>query len=63
MSQQKGIKGYLDALIDDKGFRTDVAVTIPEDNLLKIALYLAGAIALGSAAYFTIRHISNKKSI
>ena len=53
----KDIKTYIDHLIDADGFKTDLTISIPRDNLLEIALYLTGAAAASSLIFFIIKSL------
>ena len=58
--QKKNLTSYLDALIDADGFKTDLTVSIPPENLRSICLYLLGTIAAGSVLYFTVKTLFQK---
>jgi|GEM_PF-4483036 len=55
---KKNLTGYLDALIDQDGLKTDITVSLPPKNLLQLAVTLVGVIGVGSILYFTIRGIA-----
>ena len=57
---KKNLTGYLDALIDQDGFKTDLTVSIPKENLLQISAFLVGTVAVGAIAWFTIRAVFHK---
>lgn len=44
MAEKRSVKQFLDALVDDKGLRTDVTVTMTDKTLWKI---IGGLIAAG----------------
>lgn len=40
------LKGYLDALVDNQGLRTEVTITLTNETLIKTSLYLIGTAAI-----------------
>jgi uncharacterized lipoprotein NlpE involved in copper resistance len=38
--KKMNVKGYLDALVDKDGLRTEVTITLTNETLLKTSLYL-----------------------
>ena len=60
MENKRNLAGYLDALIDKDGFKTDLTVSIPQKNLLQISAYLVGTVLVGSIAWFTVRAVFQK---
>ena len=55
--ERRNFTGYLDALIDQDGFKTDLTVSIPRNNLLLIGGVVLGTVALSAIAWFSIRHL------
>lgn len=55
--EKKNLGTYLDNLIDADGFKTDLTVSIPPENMRTLCLYLLGTVAAGSLVYFSIRTI------
>ena len=55
--EKKNLGTYLDNLIDADGFKTDLTVSIPSENIRTLCLYLLGTVAAGSLIYFTVRTI------
>lgn len=64
MAKKAGIKGYLDALVDEDGLKTEVKITITDQTLLKTGIYVVGMVVVSSVAFFTIRGIvKNMESV
>lgn len=64
MAKKAGIKGYLDALVDEDGLKTEVKITITDQTLMKTGIYVVGMVIAGSVAFFTIRGIvKNMESV
>ncbi len=64
MPKKAGIKGYLDALVDEDGLKTEVKITITDQTLLKTGIYVVGMVVVSSVAFFTIRGIvKNMESV
>lgn len=40
--QRGNLKNYLDSLVDEDGFRTELTITLTDRTLLKTSLYLVG---------------------
>ncbi|MEO9870348.1 MAG: hypothetical protein ABJQ69_03535 [Ekhidna sp.] len=64
MAKKAGLKGYLDALVDKDGLKTEVKITLTDQTLMKTAMYVVGMVVVSSVAFFTIRGIvKNMESI
>lgn len=64
MPQKAGIKGYLDALVDKDGLKTEVKITLTDRTLMKTGIYVVGMVIVSSVAFFTIRGIvKNMESV
>lgn len=54
-SPKKGIKDYLDSLVDEDGLRTEVTVTLTNRTLLKVTLYLVGTSVISTIAIYMVK--------
>lgn len=53
------LKGYLDALVDKEGLRTEVTVTLTTATLLKTALTLIGTAFIIVVMVYTARSVAS----
>ena len=62
MEAKKQLKGYLDALIDDEGLKTEVTITLTDQTLWKIVGALVGSgLAIVLVAQLLKNAIPNKQ--
>lgn len=59
MSQlsKTGLKGYLDNLVDEDGFRTELTITLTDRTLLKTSLYLVGTTLVSTLIIHLVKNL------
>lgn len=60
--KKMNIKGYLDALVDNQGLRTEVTITLTNETLIKTSLYLIGTGFVIIFMVYTAKAISKHSS-
>lgn len=60
MEKKQGIRKYLDALIDDEGFKTEVTITVTDQTLQKLSAYLIGTVIISAIMVCIIQRIANR---